>query len=269
MQISGSLNKMQTKCNLSGGMVDYNLVIDGKAVLPLNDIVGKEVSIKFNGSISCVHCGKKTKKSFGQGACWICFNKLACNDMCIMKPETCHFAEGTCREPKWAKQNCFMEQCLYLARSGSIKIGITRFNNQLVRWADQGASEAMVIGKFPNRFEVGKAEKSISDAGITDRTSWHKMLKNEITNQPFEEVLESVKEILNPEQKQCLLDTPKTITLDYPHLDWPKKVKSTRLDKTSEISGVLTAIKGQYLIFDNQVINIRSHAGYDIDFKFV
>ena len=100
--------------------------------------------------------------------------------MCIMKPETCHYAKGTCREPQWGESNCMRQHALYLARSSGVKIGITRGGNHLTRWADQGASEAGIIGLFPTRIDVGLAEKAISSSGISDRTGWQKMLKNEL-----------------------------------------------------------------------------------------
>ena len=186
-----------------------------------------------------------------------------------MKPETCHYAQGTCRQPKWADDHCMTQQALYLARSSGVKIGITRGGNHLTRWADQGASEAAVIGYFPSRLAVGLAEKAISSSGISDRTGWQKMLKNDIAETPFEDILEKVREVLSDEQKACLLDAPEYINLEYPHLDWPKKVKSIKLDKVPVYTGTLMAIKGQYLIFDsNEVFNMRAHSGYNINFSW-
>ena len=52
--------------------------------------------------------------------------------------------------------------------------------------------------------------------------------------------------------------------LDYPVLHYPEKVRSMNFDKQPEVAGVLQGIKGQYLIFDTGVINMRRHAGYDL-----
>ena len=58
------------------------------------------------------------------------------------------------------------------------------------------------------------------------------------------------------------------LELVYPVLKYPDKVKSLNFDKEPIISGVLTGIKGQYLIFENdQVINIRKFGGYQISFQ--
>ena len=42
------------------------------------------------------------------------------------------------------------------------------------------------------------------------------------------------------------------------------QIKSLNLDKTPKIRGVLQGIKGQYLIFDIGVINIRKYTGYEL-----
>ena len=41
-----------------------------------------------------------------------------------------------------------------------------------------------------------------------------------------------------------------------------KKIKSFNLDKIPELSGILTGIKGQYIIIDNEIVlNIRKYTG--------
>jgi hypothetical protein len=53
-------------------------------------------------------------------------------------------------------------------------------------------------------------------------------------------------------------------------LEYPEKVSSMSFDKTAQIQGKLTGIRGQYLIFDNKnVINIRRHTGYEIEINEV
>ena len=50
----------------------------------------------------------------------------------------------------------------------------------------------------------------------------------------------------------------------YPVTAYPKTVKSLNLDKTPVIEATLTGIKGQYLIFDTGVINVRKYGGYQL-----
>ena len=55
----------------------------------------------------------------------------------------------------------------------------------------------------------------------------------------------------------------KIIQLDFPVLQYPKKVTSLNLDKNPNFSGKLAGIKGQYLIFeDGTVFNVRTYEGY-------
>ena len=44
-------------------------------------------------------------------------------------------------------------------------------------------------------------------------------------------------------------------------------MSSHNLDKTGHAEGVLLGIKGQYLMFDTGVINIRKYGGYNLEVK--
>src|SRR5262245_51371459 len=115
--ISGPLRKMRTQLSDQGGVpVNYRLPV-GDAEIALNDLIGTQVRLHFEGAITCLHCGRKTKKSFNQGFCYPCFQTLAQCDSCIVSPEKCHFDAGTCREPEWAQQHCMQPHIVYLANS--------------------------------------------------------------------------------------------------------------------------------------------------------
>ena len=52
----------------------------------------------------------------------------------------------------------------------------------------------------------------------------------------------------------------------YPVEEYPAKVSSMSLEKTPSISGVLTGIKGQYLMFDKEfVFNVRRHTSFEVE----
>ncbi len=87
---TGVLDKM--RANLDG-TVAYRLPV-GEAEIDLNPLMGHTITLKHTGNIYCCSCGKKTKKSYSQGHCFVCMKKLASCDMCIMKPETCHFDQA-------------------------------------------------------------------------------------------------------------------------------------------------------------------------------
>ena len=51
----------------------------------------------------------------------------------------------------------------------------------------------------------------------------------------------------------------------YPVLEYPGKVTAINLDKTPRMEGTLLGIKGQYLILNNGVLNVRKYGGYEIE----
>ncbi|MDY6983661.1 MAG: DUF2797 domain-containing protein, partial [Pseudomonadota bacterium] len=55
------------------------------------------------------------------------------------------------------------------------------------------------------------------------------------------------------------------LTITYPVLRYPEKVASLELDKGGELNGTLLGIKGQYLILDSGVLNIRKYTGYELE----
>jgi len=61
--------------------------------LHLNPIIGSNIRISYAQGITCLHCGRVTKKSFSQGYCFPCFKKLPQCDLCIMSPDRCHYED--------------------------------------------------------------------------------------------------------------------------------------------------------------------------------
>ena len=170
----GALSKMSTRLEQP---VQYSLRL-GEQDLDLNALLGQGVRLEYLGAIHCSHCGRKTKKSFSQGYCYPCFSKLAQCDTCIMSPERCHYAAGTCREPAWGEQFCMTEHVVYLANSSGAKVGITRATQVPTRWIDQGATQALPIMRVATRQQSGLVE-DVLRSQVTDRTNWRAMLKGE------------------------------------------------------------------------------------------
>jgi hypothetical protein len=269
---TGHLKKMVTAL---GPPVEYQLPLDD-ALISLNQFIGKTVSLTFLGEIHCIECGRKTSKSYNQGYCYPCFQSLAACDMCIMKPETCHYFKDTCRQPEWGKENCFQDHYVYLANSSGIKVGITRGSQLPTRWIDQGASQALPIFRVSNRLISGNLEVVIKEH-VSDRTDWRKMLKGEpeIINlvERREELLKHAEDEIREVEQQfgyesiSLLPEEQPVSIHYPVVNYPEKVKSFNFDKTAQIEGELQGIKGQYLILDTGVLNIRKFGGYYIRFS--
>lgn len=282
MQVSGNLEKMQVSLlpasslptsSSPANLAQYHLRLDDQAY-ELNPLLGKTVRLEYSGSINCVNCGRRTKKSFNQGHCYPCFLKLARCDNCIVKPETCHFEHGTCREPEWAEAFCFSDHIVYLANSSGLKVGITRKNQIPTRWIDQGAIQAIPLVRVSDRKLSGLVETFLAQ-DLADKTNWRAMLKGQVDpidmqaerRKLEERVMDHIINDLEIEDfnRYSLLSTD-AIDIDYPVLQYPTKVTSFNFDKTPVVEGQLMGIKGQYLILDTGVINLRKFGGYHIEF---
>ncbi|MDH5517796.1 MAG: DUF2797 domain-containing protein [Gammaproteobacteria bacterium] len=241
--------------------------------IDMNNLIGKSIKISFQNEINCISCGAKTKKSYSQGHCYMCMKTLPECDMCIMKPETCHYAAGTCRDSSWADDHCMQKHYVYLANSSGIKVGITRGTQIPTRWMDQGAVQALAIFEVKDRLMSGLLEVIIKKH-VSDRTDWRKMLKGiaeEIDLIKYrDEIMQTCADEIaalkqqHGERALTALTDNTLVDINYPVLDYPEKVKSYNFDKTPEISGVLKGIKGQYLILDSGVLNIRKFSGYHV-----
>ncbi len=272
----GHTKKMHVRLELdSSKPVQYELPL-GEQLVAINPLLGKSIKLLYTGKIFCIHCNRSIKKSFNQGYCYPCFTSLAQCDMCIMKPETCHYAAGTCREPSWGEEFCFQPHVVYLANSSGIKVGITRQTQIPTRWIDQGAVQALPIFKVQSRYISGLVEIAIAKH-VSDKTSWQQMLKNKA--EPVDLIakrdeliavckaeLAEITQRFGQEAIEFLADEP-VVDIHFPVDSYPVKIKSFNLDKNAEVSGVLHGIKGQYLLLDTGVINIRKYAGYEVEFS--
>lgn len=266
----GSLSKMAV--SLAAPVVQYSFRL-GNTLVPVNPLIGKPLRLHYLGAIHCSHCGKRTKSSYSQGYCYPCMTKLAQCDMCIMAPERCHYDAGTCRDPSWGEQFCMTDHVVYLANSSGIKVGITRATQLPTRWLDQGASQALPILRVATRQQSGLVEDLLRSQ-VPDRTNWRALLKGDaaLLDLPAlrDQVLEACAEGLGQLQARFGLQAIQPLTdaevvhMTYPVQAYPTKVVSFNLDKTPIMEGTLLGIKGQYLIFDTGVINIRKYTAYQL-----
>lgn len=267
--MKGNIRKMSVVLE---SPAQYQLPI-GDELFAMNDAIGQQIQLEYLGEIHCVSCGRKTSKSFAQGHCYPCFRDLAECDMCIMKPETCHFDAGTCRQPDWGTDHCMQPHYVYLANSSGVKVGITRGTQIPTRWIDQGASEALPIFKVQTRYQSGLIEVALKQH-VSDRTDWRKMLKGTPEHVDLAEVrddlarkcaqtIEDLKQRFGDEAIQYLSDEVQ-VEIQYPVEKYPEKIKSLNFDKQPKIEGILQGIKGQYLMLDTGVLNIRKFSGYNI-----
>jgi hypothetical protein len=265
----GTLKKMSSQLR---SPVEYQLRL-GDAEVPLNPLLEKKISLHFSGQINCVKCARKTSKSFNQGYCYPCFQRLAECDSCIIHPERCHFDQGTCREPAWGERFCMQDHIVYLANSSGLKVGITRGTQVPTRWVDQGATQALAIIRVRTRLQSGAVEVMFKQH-VADKTNWRDMLKGEATTldmhaKAAELISKCESDLKELEDKFgffaiSVLNGVDTVNIEYPVVTYPEKVASLNFDKTPIVEGALLGIKGQYLILDTGVINMRRFSGYEV-----
>jgi|TARA_B110000971_G_scaffold162820_1_gene166555 hypothetical protein len=266
----GGVRKMRSRL---AGPVEYTLPL-GEVGIDMNSLLEQKIKLEFSGDIHCVNCGRKTNKSFNQGHCFPCLQKLAQCDSCIIHPEKCHFDQGTCREPGWGERHCMQDHIVYLANSSGLKVGITRATQVPTRWIDQGATQALAIIRVRTRLQSGVLEMMFKQH-VADKTNWRDMLKGtpeglDMKAKSVELIEKCRSEIAELEERFgffaiSVLTGIEAVEIAYPVVRYLEKINSFNFDKDPVVEGTLLGIKGQYLIFDTGVINMRRFSGYDVE----
>jgi hypothetical protein len=258
MQYEGVLTKMQTE---AGSPIQYYLVFDD-SFLNMNQLLGKDLEVNFMG-FRCLNCGKK-KKIYRMGFCYDCFYSSPSAGDWIMRPElsTAHLGIAD-RDLAFEEKVQLQPHIVYLAASSDMKVGVTRKTQVPTRWIDQGASFAIPLVEVPNRYLAGITEVALKNH-FSDKINWKKMLVNDIADIDLIGRRNETKSLLPDEVLPYFETTPeKLYALEYPVLEYPKKISSLNLSTTPTYSGKLMGVKGQYLIFqDGTVFNVRSYEGF-------
>lgn len=264
---AGNIRKMRVNPTkvISYTLPLYDLLEPGELV-DMNALVGSDISMRFDGEIHCTVTGKKIKKTFSDGMSYEAFMQSPLGSPSIIRPELSRIHEGIAlRDKEWEEAHHNQPHIVYLSRTSSIKVGVTRTTNVPFRWIDQGATEAIVFAEVPYRQLAGVIEVAMKDL-VTDKTNWRNMLKGVVADTT--DLLDKKDELLEelpPEYEEFISDNDEITTLRYPLEQHPVKVVSIKLDKLPMVEGKLMGIKGQYLIFsDGRVMNMRSHSGYRV-----
>ena len=157
---------------------------------------------------------------------------------------------------------------VYLANVTGLKVGITRGGGERIRWMDQGAVQARLLARADSRRAAGQLETAIA-AHVSDRAQWRRLVAS--NPPPLDLDFEAVR------VRALVPEPPKGVTyledddvealvhdLTYPVDAWPS-VTRLNFRKSKSVAGVLRGIKGQYLLFDSGVFNVREHGGYEIE----
>lgn len=267
MNVSGILQMLQAEYREP---VRYWMRI-GRVKVPVSAWLGKEIEIIFSGAMVCSSCGCAIEKSYGDGNCYDCFSTLPECARCVIKPELCRAhtvsnGNDSCidRDRAWAAAHHNTEQLAYLAVSSGLKIGVTRPARFLQRWMNQGATRGIAFALGPNRYAIGRIEQAAKQF-VADKTDWRKMLRGV---SPDVDLLQEKRRLaarLALRTESIHIDDT-VHHIQYPVMEYPRKVRSVRLDKTGRVGGVLSGVKGQYLMFrGGDVFNVRRHQGFVVE----
>ena len=112
---------------------------------------------------------------------------------------------------------------------------------------------------------------------MADKTNWRAMLKGNpelldlsaIIAKTLPEVAEGISALQSEYGIDAVqfCDQAETVEIQFPVLEFPTKVTSFNFDKTPQVNGRLMGIKGQYLLLDTGVLNLRKFTGYQIQFS--
>lgn len=232
----------------------------GENAVELNDWLGRTVHIHYEGQKQCVACGRKVKKLYQNGYCFPCVTTLAETDLCIVKPHECHFHLGTCRDEAFAANQCMASHYVYVSLSSQPKVGLTRKNREWIRWIDQGASAAVILAEVETRKKAGELEMTIAQR-LPDKTDWRKMVRGVTEEVDLAALCDELADWLALEWKPYLRPVRKVHRFEYPAIPGrvPKTVSWSA--EREDVKGTLIGLRGQYLLFDNGVFNVRKHAG--------
>ncbi len=256
MFYQGVLTKMETEFSHP---IQYYLVFENDFI-NMNQLLDKTMEIRFI-KYQCLNC-ELDKPIFRQGFCKSCFFEIPQAADWIMRPElsTAHL-EIEDRDLDYEKRVQLQPHIVYLANSSSIKVGVTRKSQVPTRWIDQGAHEAIEIVEVPNRYLAGITEMALKDH-VSDKTNWRTMLKNDVVDENLVEWRERLKPYIPNEVMDYFIESNTETNMEFPVLQYPVKPKSLNLEKELNYTGVLKGIKGQYLIFEDDVVfNVRANEG--------
>jgi len=272
INITTHLRKMRTELTATNE-ADYYLpqinILSYSGEVAVNAWLGKQVRLEFTGNIHCMATGKPIKKTYGEGLSYDAWLTSPLGNPAIIHPELSRIHEGIAlRDKEWEEKHHNQPHCVYLSRTSSVKVGVTRSTNLYSRWIDQGATEGILLAHTPYRQLAGLIEVALKDH-MADKTAWQAMLKGECSDSIALTVhKDKALQLLPGEFEDFFSDDDTVHSINYPIIQFPIKPKSLKLDSSPIIDKRLVGIKGQYFIFeDDSVFNIRAHSAYEVGIR--
>ena len=136
---------------------------------------------------------------------------------------------------------------------------------------------ALPIARTHTRQQAGLVE-AVLRREVRDTTDWRAMLKGPpppvdlvaVRDRLFEGCAAELTALTGRFGIQAIqpITAAEMVAIDYPVREYPLKARAWNLDKTSEVAGRLLGIKGQYLILDTGVFNVRKFTAYEVEVGF-
>ncbi|WP_203257560.1 DUF2797 domain-containing protein [Hyunsoonleella ulvae] len=264
MTYQGVLRKMETEF---ASPIQYYLVFENDFV-NINQLLNKRIKMEFV-RYQCLNCGLD-KPIYRQGFDKQCFYQVPQAADWVMRPELSKAHMGIeDRDLEFEKNAQLQPHIVYLANSSNVKVGVTRKSQVPTRWIDQGAHEAIEIVEVPNRYLAGITEVALKDH-VADKTNWRNMLKNDIKDENLVEWRERLKSFIPEEVQDYFIANNSETNLEFPVHRYPEKPKSLNIIKAQSYEGTLVGVKGQYLIFEDDIVfNVRANEGLVLDISLL
>lgn len=264
MKFLGSLAKMRT---VAQDPIRYVLEL-GDDLVVMNQLLGKEVHLRYTGEIQCF-CGKLVTEVYRQNFCRSCFWSKPEAGEAILRPELSKAHLGIAdRDLEWEKAYQLQPHIVYLANSGGLKVGVTREEQVPTRWIDQGATAAIVLARTPHRQLAGAIEVALKEH-VSDKTHWQRMLAPVDPEIDLQGEKKRLSALLPGDLIGFVTEEMQVNTLRYPVIEAPAKPIRFNLEKEGELRSSLMGIRGQYLMFQNNlVMNVRSLEGRIVELAF-
>jgi len=244
--------------------------INFDGTLDCDGLVDELLRVTLHEERVCANCGEKLSKT-KYSVCYDCKQRPPFTQ-CIKTPGT-DCTNADCPFPDYKRDACAHTYVVYLVTKDDVKVGISRSDRRLQRWAEQGASHAIVIAETPNRKSAGLIEEALSDRFETQSSSsWYKPRTS-----PVEDLVEAARTVPEyiPDDSRlhaCLTlnDLDEAVVADrvvsIPHratgVDHAYGETRPELTAGDCGEGTILGVRGSVILTDSFALNLKKRQGY-------
>lgn len=244
--------------------------INSDATLNCDGLEGESLHVILHEERVCANCGEKLSNP-KHSVCYKCSQRPPFTQ-CIKTPGT-DCTNADCPFPDYKRDACAHTYVVYLVTKDNVKVGISRSDRRLQRWAEQGASHAIVVAETPNRKSAGLIEEALSDRFETrSSSSWY-----DPRTSPVEDLVgaaRTVPEYIPADSRlhACLTlnDLDEAVVADrvvsIPHratgVDHAHGETRPELAVGDSGEGTILGVRGNVILTDSFALNLKKRQGY-------